>query len=282
MKTIHLMQTAFAATVATLAAMPAFAGYSLAYHGRLVTATGAAVSTKRPMQMEFRLYTQAEPGETAPLWGRRVAVMLDSGGQFYTELNDEAGTASSRAKYSSLGEAIASASGGDVYISLTPAGCSELLPRKRITSIHRALKAQYAASARRAEAPLLSAPGATVGNLAIDGDLHITNSFQFAGSTIVTKITKSGASLGGDGGSVTFSDTFDCWRFLYPDDNSIGDASMNSFGTKTIKTDTIAGFPYTAEKGVCSIPVVEGTPTTSLPKPVRVDSFMPSEHSPFE
>ena len=80
------LKYALCACAVALAATLARAEYSLAYHGKLVRTDGAAISTKVPMTMEFRLYQRQEPGETAPLWGRLAPVRFDATGSFYVEL----------------------------------------------------------------------------------------------------------------------------------------------------------------------------------------------------
>jgi hypothetical protein len=63
------------------------------------------------MPMEFRLYRSETPGETSPLWGRRVPVRFDENGMFYVELCDGAGAEVSRAEKAKLADAIAAAEG---------------------------------------------------------------------------------------------------------------------------------------------------------------------------
>ena len=88
------------------AAFQARADYALAYHGKLVAADGFSISTKVPMQMEFRLYDSAS--STTPLWGRRMSVrFLSEGGNFYTELRDSSGTALEGARFKNLADAAA-------------------------------------------------------------------------------------------------------------------------------------------------------------------------------
>lgn len=262
------------AAVLAMAAMTANAGYSLAYHGKLVSTGSVKISTKTAMAMEFRLYRNAEPGETAPLWGRRMPVKFDEQGQFYVELNDAAGTSVERASYANLCEAIASAGGGDVYISLTPAGHGEILPRKRLGGIHRAERAGCASKAGRVEAPLLRASSMRVGNLSVKGALSITNSFISGGAKIANTVNDPSYVLGATGGTVLFSDTFSNWRRYY--------SSTSNFGSKPARVDVILAFKAGSGHGVCSIPLVRGTPTSEFPDSVFYQfSFLSGNFSPF-
>ena len=71
-----MMRRAVLGVLLTVAAVAANADMALAYHGKLVAAGGnAKISTKVPMTVEFRLYRDAQPGET-------VALLHDNAGVF--------------------------------------------------------------------------------------------------------------------------------------------------------------------------------------------------------
>ena len=263
------------AAILAFAAMPAFAGYSLAYHGKLVSTGSVKISTKTAMTMVFRLYRNAEPGETSPLWGRRMPVKFDEAGQFYVELNDTAGTPLERASFANLAEAIASAGGGDVYISITPVGHGEILPRKRLGGIHRAERAGCVAKAVRVETPLLKAPSVRVGDLFVKGELSVTNSFLSGGVKIVNTVTDTSYALGAPGGTVLFPDTFSNWSRCSAN-------VMYNYGYKPACADVIVALDCDSGYGICSIPIVEGTPTTAFPRSAFYGvSFLPEGFSPF-
>ena len=95
----------FALFALAAGAAQAAGDYALAYHGKLAAYNGATLSTKIPMEMEFRLYDS--PSATNALWGRLVSVRIQSGGVFYTELRDSSGTALDDATHKKLAAAIA-------------------------------------------------------------------------------------------------------------------------------------------------------------------------------
>ena len=124
------MRNALLGALFIAAAAAANADMALAYHGKLVPAGGGAkISTKVPMTIEFRLYYHAQPGETAPLWGRAMPVRFDNDGMFYVELSDGAGVAVPNAAHERLADAIAATGGANAWLSIKPVGYGELLPR---------------------------------------------------------------------------------------------------------------------------------------------------------
>lgn len=226
-------------------ALGALAKPSIAYHGKLTVTTGD-VNVKMPIPIEFRLYRNGEPGETTALWGRRISVKLDGDGLFYVTLNDTAGTDTGRTQFKELSRAIASQKGGDIYISLTPSGYSELLPRKRLSGVYRSQYAEIASSAERIEAPVLKAESATVGRLDIVGDFSVTEKFISNGGKIVNTVDgkSSSASLGAQGGRVVFSGKFNCWN------------NLTSFTIRSNRTcaDSLFGWAYSPKYGIFTIP----------------------------
>lgn len=268
------LRFALCGALAALAATFARAEYALAYHGKLVRTDGVAISTKVPMTMEFRLYQQQEPGETAPLWGRLAPVRFDATGAFYVELSDALGTAVSGASCTSLSEALIRAAGGDVYISVTPSGYGELLPRKRLGGVHRVERAEITTKATRLETALLKAETVVAADASVSGALTVKNSFLAGGGTIRNTVdgTKT-VTLGSSNGSVLFTDAFSFWG-----EPGIGGISSWSHAG----TDLLAAFGTDSGLGVFSIPAQAGA-SLSLPstKFFKVQAFIDAYYNPF-
>lgn len=219
---------------------------AIAYHGKLTVTDAVSINRKMPLPIEFRLYRNAEPGETTALWGRRISVRLDADGSFYTELKDAAGTDTGRTSFKSLAEAVASVKGGSLYISLTPVGYSELLPRKQFLGVYRSEYAAIASSAERVEAPMLKADTAAVGKMEAAGNFTVSKSFVSNGGKIINTVDGSDSSvtLGKDGGKVVFSKKTDCWQ------------NMTTFsrGTSHVCADSLLGWKYSEQWGAYVIP----------------------------
>jgi len=265
---------ALCAALATLAATFARAEYALAYHGKLVRTDGAAISTKVPMTMEFRLYQRQEPGETAPLWGRLAPVRFDATGSFYVELSDALGTAVANAGYASISDALASVKGGDVYVSVTPSGYGELLPRKRLGGVHRAERAAVATKASRLEAPKLVADTVVATEASVSGTLTVGKSFLSGGGTVRNTVDGTASvSLGSSKGSVLFTDSFSFWG-----EPSTG--FINSWSHAGV--DLLAGFGTDSGLGAFSIPEQAGA-SFSLPSArfFKVQAFLDGYYNPF-
>jgi len=201
------------------AALPADGAMALAYHGKLVPVGDSRINPNVPMTVEFRIYKNADPGETAPLWGRLAPVRfdLDNGGPgctFYTELADGTGAPSQNARYERLADALAEA-GTNAWLSVKPAGCGELLPRKRISGLHRAEVAATANSAAALETKSLKAATLNVANCTIASNLTVTGTFSSSGGRLVNTFDgTTGATIGAAGGSVVVSPAFDNWYDL--------------------------------------------------------------------
>ncbi len=251
-----------------------FAEMAMSYHGKLVPVNGYAISTKIPMMIEFRLYRNAEPGETAPLWGRTAPVRFDEGGLFYIELSDTIGAAVENAVHGSLADAVAAAGGSDLWLSLKPYGYGELLPRKRLGGVYRAERAAIANRAGRVEAKRLKAYTLNAGECVIGGLLEVTNSLVSAGGTIHNTIDGTDdTSIGSSEGTVLFSDGFDCWQ------NRTQSISFTS-GTR-FRTDVLLGFGASSPYGVFSIPVQAQAPAGELPSGIfRIQQFLDSGSDP--
>ena len=281
MKKPHAKTMFLAAAVAACAAAPAFganAEMSLAYHGKLVAVGDAKINTKIPMTVEFRLFRNAEPGETAPLWGRLAPVRFDADGSFYTELSDSAGAASQNALHESLADAIAAASGEDVWLSVKPAEYGELLPRKRLGGVHRAERATTAASAGRVEAKTIEAETINAGVCEISGSLTVGKTVFSGGGTVNNTIdgSSSNVSIGSPKGTVLVTSTFDNW---YDFSQSYYNYSVPKFGP-----DMLIGFKCDQYFGAFSLPVQGGTPGSGIEvknKVFLIQYFLNGYYDPF-
>jgi len=248
MKTCFI-SAALAASLALVAAT-ARAERAITYHGKLVPVGSAKISTKVPMPIEFRLYRNAEVGETKALWGRRVSVRFDEGGLFYVELSDGAGTELARTEHAHLADALASVNGADLWISLTPVGYGEMLPRKRLAGVHRAEKAKCAPKATRFVAPKLKADVLVADRLETQGAFNVRKSFTAGGGKIVNTIDgKVPVSIGSSAGSVIFTDTFNQWRDI---------ESYTLPSSKNAMVDTLVTLKSDSSYGVASFPVPAG------------------------
>ena len=116
------------------------ADVSFAYNGLLLDATGQLLSV-RNHSILFRIYDQATGG--SPLWNCTRSVVLDEKGQFSVELS---GNSISGGTLASL---FAANSGKTLYLGLTVDGEeSEILPRQRLMSVPKAVKAEDGVAAR--------------------------------------------------------------------------------------------------------------------------------------
>ena len=255
------------------AAAAADADMALAYHGKLVPAGGGAkISTKVPMTVEFRLYRNAQPGDTAPLWGRAMPVRFDDAGMFYVELSDGAGVAVPNAAHERLADAVAAAGGADAWLSIKPVGYGELLPRKRIGGVHRAERATTARSVERLEAGPLAADTVSAGSCAIGGALNVTRSFVVGGKIENTIDGTKDVAIGSPSGTVLFTGTFDQWTNL----------NMDFRGSTHIAADLLSGFRK-SHYGVLSLPVQAGS-SVALPSGCGsfiIQQFLKGNYNPF-
>lgn len=276
---MNLKHARFAICAAVLAAatggtLPAAADMAFAYKGRLVPVGDAKISTKVPMTVEFRLFRSAEPSEPTPLWGRLVPVRFDDDGSFYIELSDGIGTASLNAQHTRLADAIAVA-GTNAWLSVKPAGYGELLPRKRVTGVHRAERADTAKAAARLEAPSMKAQTLNVGQCSVGGDLEVTGSFASGGGKLINTIDgTTPISIGAAGGSVIVSSAFNNWY----------DLTETSFNVPRFGTDMLILFKNDSTFGVLSLPVQGGTPGSGFTvrdKAFRIQMFLNGYYNPF-
>ena len=268
-----MMRRAVLGVLLTVAAVAANADMALAYHGKLVAAGGnAKISTKVPMTVEFRLYRDAQPGETVPLWGRAMPVRFDNAGMFYVELSDGAGVAVANATYQRLADAIAAVGGADAWLSVKPFGYSELLPRKRLGGVHRAERATTARKVGRLDAGGIKAEMVSARSCEIGGSLIVSKSFVVGGKIENTIDGTKDVSIGSPSGTVLFTGTFDCW------DNP----SISFKGSTHIAVDLLSGFK-TSDYGVISLPVQAGS-SVALPGGCNsfiIQQFLLGNYNPF-
>ena len=260
--------------VLLIAAAAANADMALAYRGKLVAAGGGAkVSTKVPMAVEFRLYRNAQPGETAPLWGRAMSVRFDDAGLFYVELSDASGVAVPNAEHGRLSDAIAAAGGADAWLSVKPVGYGELLPRKRIGGVHRAEHASTARRAGRLEAGGLRAETISAGSCEIGGSLTVTDSFAVAGKIENAIDGTADISIGSPSGTVLFTSAFDQWYVL---------TTLDFQGSTRVAVDVLAGFKK-SDYGVFSLPVQSGSSVALLGGAASfcIQQFLKGSYNPF-
>ena len=254
------MRRAVLGILLSVAAVAANADMALAYHGKLVAAGRAKISTKVPMTVEFRIYRNAQPGETVPLWGRAMPVRFDDAGMFYVELSDGAGAAVANAAHERLADAIAVAGGAEAWLSIKPVGYSELLPRKRLGGVHRAERATTARKVDRLDAGGIKAETVSASSCEIGGSQIVTNSFVAGGKIENTIDGTKDVAIGSPSGTVLFTGTFDQWTDL-----------VSPFKSSThIAVDLLSGFS-TSKYGVLSLPVQAGS---SVALPDGCDSFI--------
>ena len=272
------LAAALAASV-FMAALAADGAMALAYHGKLVPVGDAKINPNVPMTVEFRIYGRAEPGELIPLWGRLVPVRLDLDGAgpactFYTELSDGAGTASRKARYESLADALAAA-GTNAWLSVKPEDCGELLPRKRISGIHRAEVASAAGAAATLEAPSVKAEALRAIDCSIASNLTVTGSFTSAGGRIVNRFDgTSGATIGAADGTVVVSPDFNNWYNL----------SKTNFSVPRIGCDMLILYMNDPAFGVFSLPAQGGSSGSGLvvkDKVYLIQMFLNGFYNPF-
>ena len=162
---------------------------SIAYQGVLRDANGAAISGDLNKTIEFRLYKSATSDEQA-LWGRSVAVLLDSTGLFNVALQDDIGSALENVQYSTLAEAIKAARTSSLYIGLWVAGSSgEISPRQQILTVP---YASYAQDVDTASGDFAVEGRATIKNLTVtdsatfSSDVSFSNGVSMNGNLTVT------------------------------------------------------------------------------------------------
>lgn len=163
---------------------------SIAYQGVLRDANGAAITGDLNKTIEFRLYTAAS-GDSQALWGRSVAVLLDSTGLFNVALQDDIGSPiTENVQYSTLAEAIKAARTSSLYIGLTVKESSgEISPRQQILTVP---YASYAQDVDTASGDFAVEGRATIKNLTVtdsatfSSDVSFSNGVSMNGNLTVT------------------------------------------------------------------------------------------------
>ncbi len=180
-----------AAVLCALAQSAAAATASFAYQGVIREENGTVPANKN-QSVAFRLYTQAEGG--TPVWGRTVAVLLDSDGLFNTELSDAAGSGIDGVTGTGLASILAHNAGATLYIGLTVGDTSgEIAPRQTLLPVPYAMVAADVASASGDldVAGQISAASSETAGLLAAGSLSVTGNASVGGD-----LTVSGAVSG--------------------------------------------------------------------------------------
>ena len=274
LKHVRLTICAAAVAAATFGTFHAAADMAFAYKGRLVPVGDAKISTKVPMTVEFRLFRSAEPSEPTPLWGRLAPIRFNDDGSFYVELSDAIGTATQNAQHKRLADALAVA-GTNAWLSVKPAGYGELLPRKRVSGVHRAERADAAKATAKLEAPSVKAQTMKVGQCSVGGDLEVSGSFASGGGKLVNTIDGTASvSIGASDGTVIVSSAFNNWY----------DLTTTSFDVPRFGTDMLIHFINDSTFGVLSLPVQGGTPGSGFTvrsKAYQIQMFLNGYFNPF-
>lgn len=170
------MIRSLAALVCAFAATAAVAmSTSIAYQGILRDAKGNVLEEKS-QAVEFRLYTSAS-GDEAALWGRSVAILLDSNGLFNVALEDDNGSALENVKYTSLKDALKAARNATLFVGLTVVGSSgEISPRQQILSVP---YASYAQDVDTASGDFTVEGRATIKNLTVTESAIFNTKVEF-------------------------------------------------------------------------------------------------------
>ena len=173
---------------------------SVAYQGVLRNAQGGVIAD-RQQTIEFRLYKEATGETTSALWGRSVAVLLDTNGLFNVSLADGNGSVLESTAYTNLVEALKAARTTNLFVGLTVVNSSgEIAPRQQILSV------PYATFAQDVDA---ASGDFRVSGRAVVKDLEVSNKATFKGAVefaqdvaIDKKLTVSGGLKVAAGGGI--------------------------------------------------------------------------------
>ncbi len=173
---------------------------SVAYQGVLRNAQGGVIAD-RQQTIEFRLYKEATGETTSALWGRSVAVLLDTNGLFNVSLADGNGSVLESTAYTNLVEALKAARTTNLFVGLTVVNSSgEIAPRQQILSV------PYATFAQDVDA---ASGDFRVSGRAVVKDLEVSNKSTFKGAVefaqdvaIDKKLTVSGGLKVAAGGGI--------------------------------------------------------------------------------
>ena len=178
------------------------------------------------------------------------------------------------AEYGKLADALSSVNGADLWISLTPAGYGELLPRKRLAGVHRAERAVSVPKAARFVAQKLTADTLVADSVETQGGFTVRKSLTAGGGKIVNTIDgKVPVSIGSGSGSVIFTDTFNQWHDL---------TSHKLPSSKNAMVDTLVTLKGDSGYGVASFPVPAGvSPKIGETNAMQLQSFISGNYDPF-
>lgn len=156
---------------------------SFAYQGVLKDQTGETLSSPNQTVI-FKLYKTASEDDF--LWGRKYRVLLDTNGLFNVELTDSDGSEVNGGTKPILGEALADAADGILFIGLTVEGMGgEIKPRQKILSVP---YAALAADVRRASEDFVVSGRATA------AAVTVTNTLNVAGKATLQALHVEGTS----------------------------------------------------------------------------------------
>ncbi len=164
MNTKKMRKMVLMVCAAVMGLMAQAAATSIAYQGILKDAQGGQIAALQ-QTVEFRLYNVATGGTA--LWGRSVAVLLDTNGLFNVSLEDGNGSALEGVQYEKLEDAIRAARTGSLYVGLYVKDSSgEISPRQKLLQVP---YATYAYDVERASGDFAVVGKASVKDLAVEG-----------------------------------------------------------------------------------------------------------------
>ena len=139
---------------------------AIAYQGVLRDAKGGVLD-KRQQTVEFRLYDTAGGDAKTALWGRSVAVLMDTNGLFNVSLEDSNGAILADTKYTNLVEAVHAARVGGLFVGLNVVGSTgEITPRQRLLTVP---YASFAHDVEEASGDFTVAGRTTLASLTVSG-----------------------------------------------------------------------------------------------------------------
>lgn len=173
---------------------------SVAYQGVLRDAQGGVLAN-RQQTIEFRLYTEATGETTSALWGRSVAVLLDTNGLFNVSLADGNGSVLESTAHTNLVDALKAARPTNLFVGLTVVDSSgEIAPRQQILSVPYATFAQDVDSA---SGDFRVSGRAIVKNLEVSDKASFKGTVEFAQDVAIDKkLTVSGGLKVAAGGGI--------------------------------------------------------------------------------
>ena len=192
---------AFLAALCVAASLAASAvPVSVAYQGVLRDAQGGVLAN-RQQTIEFRLYSEATGETTSALWGRSVAVLLDTNGLFNVSLADGNGSVLESTAHTNLVDALKAARTTNLFVGLTVVDSSgEIAPRQQILSVPYATFAQDVDSA---SGDFRVSGRAVVQNLEVSNKATFKGAVEFAQDVAIDKkLTVSGGLKVAAGGGI--------------------------------------------------------------------------------